>query len=65
MCRFYNTPKGCGFGDQCDFAHILTGSNNPSIDIPPSDSNQSQPVGQAHAGPGGGRNRFGPGMNRR
>eukprot|EP00596_Hydrurales_sp_CCMP1899_P005023 CAMPEP_0119055670 /NCGR_PEP_ID=MMETSP1177-20130426/75865_1 /TAXON_ID=2985 /ORGANISM="Ochromonas sp, Strain CCMP1899" /LENGTH=732 /DNA_ID=CAMNT_0007036267 /DNA_START=870 /DNA_END=3068 /DNA_ORIENTATION=+ len=46
-CRFFNTRKGCQFGDKCPFGHFIE-------DIPPPASRGSGPGPDRSSGPGSG-----------
>lgn len=58
-CRFFNTPKGCQFGDKCGFGHFAA-SSNPSSSSGPllevDDMSSLEPSGAV-----GGSTRWGPG----
>lgn len=71
-CRFFNTAKGCQFGDKCSFGHFLPPSDLPpagpmDVYMPPDagphqDRSSRWGGGGPSAGPGGPGRRFsGPG----
>jgi hypothetical protein len=65
-CRFFNTKKGCQFGDKCGFGHFLAGVPSPSAFGGPSDVSGSGGGGQYYPGLAapsrGGPTGGGPGM---
>lgn len=76
-CRFFNTPKGCQFGDKCSFGHFLPNDAPPRAAPLKNDAYLPEVVdlerGNGHSrwgagggGPGGGRGGAmnGPGMRR-
>lgn len=67
-CRFFNTAKGCQFGDKCSFGHFLPPSDLPPVgamDVYQPDngplSDRASRWGSAPAATGPGTRRFGPG----
>lgn len=45
LCRFYYSPEGCKFGDNCSFAHSTNSSNNNNtIHLPPNNTRMVSPM---------------------